>query len=210
MAETKDQKLDKVKIALIGSTGVGKTCIIKRFAEDTYDEGGISTIGGAYYQKTMTINGKQIQIDLWDTAGQEQYRSLTRHFYKDAYIVCLVYDITKENTFEDLKNVWYNELKANGTKYNILAVVGNKSDDFENEKIREETAREYAEQINAVYFLTSAKTGDGINALFETVVSRYLAPQFQPKIKEMENEKGEKGIELTKDNKNSKNKKKCC
>ena len=110
-----------------------------------------------------------------------------------------------------MKNIWYNDLKTNGTKYNIIAVVGNKSDDFENEKVKEETAREYADQINAAYFLTSAKTGDGINGLFESVIKSYLEPQFETKIKEMKDEKGEKGIEInTEDIKHSKKKKKCC
>ena len=211
MSEKEDQNLDKVKIALLGSSGVGKTCIIKRYAEDTYEEDGISTPGGCYYEKVITIKEKLIKIELWDTAGQEKYRALGKHFYQDAYIVCLVYDITKENTFEDLKNILYNDLKTNGTKYNIIAVVGNKSDDFENEKVKEETAREYADQINASYFLTSAKTGDGINGLFESVIKSYLEPQFETKIKEMKDEKGEKGIEInTEDIKNNKKKKKCC
>ena len=182
MTEEKDKKLDKVKIALLGSTGVGKTCIIKRYAEDTYEEDGISTPGGCYYEKIITINEKKLKIELWDTAGQEKYRALGKHFYKDAYIVCLVYDITKESSFEDLKNIWYNDLINNGAEYNILAVVGNKSDDFENEQIKEEKAREYAEKINASYFLTSAKTGDGIDKLFENACGIYLDPNFLNKI----------------------------
>ena len=210
MTEEKDKKLDKVKIALLGSTGVGKTCIIKRYAEDTYYEDGISTPGGCYYEKIITINEKKLQIELWDTAGQEKYRALGKHFYKDAYIVCLVYDITKESSFEDLKNIWYEDLINNGAEYNILAVVGNKSDDFENEQIKEEKAREYAEKINASYFLTSAKTGDGINGLFESVVKSYLEPKFEQKVKEMEAEKGGKGEIINHENVKRDKKKKCC
>ena len=209
--EEEEDNVDSVKITLLGSSGVGKTCIIKRYTEGGFDENSQSTSGASYSQKPLVIENKHIQLDLWDTAGQEKYRSLGRHFYKDAYIVCLVYDITNSKSFEELKSKWYNDLKTFGEKNNILAVVGSKSDCYENEVVKEEEAREYANSIGAVFMLTSAKNGDNIDLLFDTLVRKYLGPEFTKKVQEMKKDKGEV-IKVTKSNGNEKDRKKkrCC
>ena len=201
-------KPENVKVALLGDSGVGKTCIIKRYYEDEFDENSATTAGASYSQKNLNINGKDIQLDIWDTAGQEKYRSLGRRFYKDAYIICLVYDITNATSFENLKNIWYKDLKEYGEKYKILAVVGSKSDCYENEDVKEEEAREYAKSINATYMLTSAKNGDNIELLFDTLVGQYLGEDFTQKVQEMKKEKGEVSVIYKKNQ--GKKKKKCC
>ena len=201
---------NNVKICLLGGSGVGKTCIINRFSTNTFDAETPSTLGGSYLVKNMVINGKAVACNIWDTAGQEKFRSLTKHFYKDAYIICLVYDITNSQSFEELKR-WYDDLKQNGEKYTVLAVVGNKTDMFEKEAVNEDEARTYAESISAEFQLVSAKTGDGINALFEKVVRKYLGPEFTQKVEEMKSEKGEV-TKITKQDlgKKPKDAKKCC
>ena len=201
-------KVDNVKVALLGDSGVGKTCIIKRYTEDEYDENSTTTAGASYSQRILEINGKNIQLDLWDTAGQEKYRSLGRRFYKDAYIICLVYDITNASSFENLKNIWVKDLKDYGEKYKILAIVGAKSDCYEKEDIKEEDAREYAKSLNATFMLTSAKNGDNIDLLFETLIREYLGPDFTQKVQEMKKDKGEVSV-INKKNPDKK-KKKCC
>ena len=204
-----EDNVDSVKITLFGSSGVGKTCIIKRYTEGSFDENNQSTSGASYSQKLIVVENKQIQLDLWDTAGQEKYRSLGRHFYKDAYIVCLVYDITNSRSFEDLKEKWYNDLKTFGEKNNVLAVVGSKSDCYEKEDVTEEEAREYANSIGAVFMLTSAKTGANIDLLFDTLIRQYLGPAFTKKVQEMKQDKGEVK-KVTKNSVNLKKSKKCC
>ena len=210
MAEGQEgtNKVENVKVALLGDSGVGKTCIIKRYYEDEFDENSATTAGASYSQKNLTINGKDIQLDIWDTAGQEKYRSLGRRFYKDAYIICLVYDITNASSFENLKNIWAKDLKEYGEKYKILAVVGSKSDCYENEDVKEEDAREYAKSINATYMLTSAKNGDNIELLFDTLVRQYLGEDFTQKVQEMKKDKGEVSVIYKKNQ--EKKKKKCC
>ena len=205
-----EEKGDSVKITLLGNSGVGKTCIITRYTEGSFEQNKASTSGASYSQKHLVIENKEITLDVWDTAGQEKYRSLGRHFYKDAYIVCLVYDITNLESFQTLKKKWYNDLKTYGEKYSIVAVVGNKSDCYENEKVPEEEAREYAKSINAIFMLTSAKTGDNVDVLFETLTRKYLGPDFIKKVQEMKQDKGET-TKITKEStaKNLKNKK-CC
>ena len=211
MGDEKEEDTNhSIKITLLGSTGVGKTCIIRRYTEGNFDENSPSTTGGSYSSKIITIDNKEVSLDLWDTAGQEKYRSLGRHFYKNAYIVCLVYDITNNNTFEELKEKWYKDLKMYGEKYTVLAVVGNKSDCYEKEEVPEEEPREYAKSIEAQFMLTSAKKGNNIDVLFETLTRQYLGPDFIKKVEEMKEDKGEIKQITKKKAKEKPKKKKCC
>ena len=207
-----DQKEgNSLKVTLLGSSGVGKTCIIQRYTEDSFDENAITTSGASYCQKFIEIDKKGVLLDLWDTAGQEKYRSLGRHFYKDAYIVCLVYDITILQSFKDIQEKWYKDLKTYGEQFTVLALVGNKSDCYEKEEVPEDMAKEYAKEIKATFMLTSAKTGDNIENLFETLVRQYLGPEFTKKVVEMKKDKGEvKKITVEEAKENKKKKKKCC
>ena len=202
---------NSLKVTLLGSSGVGKTCIIQRYTENTFDENTVSTSGASYSQKFIEVDKKRVVLDLWDTAGQEKYRSLGRHFYKDAYIVCLVYDITILQTFKDIKEKWYKDLKTYGEQFTVLALVGNKSDCYEKEEVSEDMAKEYAKEINAIFMLTSAKTGDNIDNLFETLVRQYLGPEFTKKVVEMKKDKGEvKKITAENAKEDKKKKKRCC
>ena len=208
--EKGETPVHSIKITLLGSTGVGKTCIIKRYTEGSFDENSPSTTGGSYSSKIITIDNLNLSLDLWDTAGQEKFRSLGRHFYKNAYIVCLVYDITNNDSFIDLKEKWYNDLKTFGEKYTVLAVVGSKSDCYESETVSEEEAREFAKSIGAIFMLTSAKNGNNIDVLFETLTRKYLGPDFFKKVQEMKDAKGEIKKVTKKKTKEKQNKKKCC
>ena len=191
------------KVVLIGDSGVGKTCIISRFISNEFEKNLDSTDGASYGTKELYLPKlkKKIILDIWDTAGQERYKSLTKFFYKDAQIIIMVYDITKKQTFENLKNQWYKEIQELSEKNYILAIVGNKSDLYETEQISEKEAREFAESINAIYELTSAQNNSGIQQLFEDVGMKYLAPDFQEKIEEEQKEKKvETNIKITKKN----------
>ena len=203
-------KGDSIKVALLGDSGVGKTCIIKRYTEDTFNENSVPTQGASYFQKLLEVNNKNINLDIWDTAGQERYRSLGRRFYKEAYIVCLVYDITSSASFENLKNVWYKELKDYGEKFTVLGIVGNKSDLYENEEVNDEEVREYAKTIDATFVLTSAKKGDNIDFLFDTLTRKYLGPEFTKKVQEMKKDKGEATKVTNSKEKENHKKKNCC
>ena len=196
-----------IKITLIGNSGVGKTSIINQYIDQTFDEANAATIGAKYSEKVITKNNKEYELNIWDTAGQEKFHSVGKHFYKDAYIVCLVYDITSQDSLEQLETIWYPDIKKFGEKYTILAVVGNKSDLYENDNLADENqAKEFAQSINAIFMLTSAKTGDGIEKLFDTLVDKFLSSDFNSKYKEMKQIKGE--IKVLKPNEGEKKKKK--
>ena len=120
-----DDEAQTCKVVLLGESGVGKTCIIARFINNTFEENLISTTGASYAGKTMTFDeydGKSIRFEIWDTAGQEKYRSLTKIFYKDATAAILVYDITRKESYEEIQKYWYNQIKdhapKNISKYN--------------------------------------------------------------------------------------------
>ena len=205
--EYKQKKGEAIKVVLIGNSGVGKTCISQRYINKLYSGNEDSTVGASYFQKILEIDGKTVQLDIWDTAGQEKYRSMGKMFYKDAYIVLFIYDITDKKSFTELQNVWYKELKNTGEKHTVLAVVGNKSDMYLNEQVDEEEARKWADEIGAVFGMVSAKTGDCIDLLFENVVKKYFSPDFVAIIKSERKKKGQ----INKiENSPLKNKKKCC
>ena len=114
-----DEAAQTCKVVLLGESGVGKTCIIARFINNTFEENLISTTGASYAGKTMTFDeydGKSIRFEIWDTAGQEKYRSLTKIFYKDAGAAILVYDITRKESYEEIQKYWFNQIKDHAPK----------------------------------------------------------------------------------------------
>ena len=187
-----------IKIALIGDSSVGKTSIINKFTKNKFSNEELPTTGANYSQKVIKKHDKVIRLDLWDTAGQEQYRAIGRFFYKEAYIVCLVYDITNSASFENVKNIWHEELEKYGEEYKVVAVLGNKTDLFIKEDVSEEEARKYADEIKALFELTSAKTGDGIEEIFDELVEKYFELEI-PKMVEQNKKKEDNNIKLNKD-----------
>ena len=114
-----DDEAQTCKVVLLGESGVGKTCIIARFINNTFEENLISTTGASYAGKTMTFDeydGKSIRFEIWDTAGQEKYRSSTKIFYKDAGAAILVYDITRKESYEEIQKYWFNQIKDHAPK----------------------------------------------------------------------------------------------
>jgi len=193
--EGQSSKVPGCKVVLLGDSGVGKTCIITRFVSSSFEANINSTNGASYCTKMVKYEelGKNLLLDVWDTAGQEKYRSLTKYFYKDAAVVILVYDITRKVSFDNMQNYWYNQLLENCGKDIVLGIAGNKCDLFESEEVDEKEAREFADKIGAIFELTSAQNNTGITEIFEQVGHKYLDPSFQQKIKQAEKEKKEEG-----------------
>ena len=210
MTAPNSSNIKNIKIVLIGDCGVGKSSISLRYTSNEFEDNYTSTGGAAYSTKLIQKYGDNLQLDIWDTAGQERYRSLGRTFYKDAFIVILVYDITRKDSFDNLKNIWIEELDKNGEEKPILAIVGNKIDQYEEEvTVNEEEARKYAESINAVFLQVSAKTGSNIEVLFNLLIGEYYKNNFPDKIREeIERRKSKKMVAGNhKDEKNDKKKK---
>jgi len=179
-----DDDIPSCKITLIGDSGVGKSSIIGRFITGFFNEEMNSTLGLNYSQKLYEKNGKKISLNLWDTAGQEKFRSLGKNFYKDSFIIIIVYDICNKASFQSIKEVWYPDIQRFGEKVNIIALVGNKKDKYEEEEVPEEEAKSYAKEIDANFFLVSANSGDGIEQMFQSLADNFFDIEFIKKIDE--------------------------
>ncbi len=198
-----EKKFPQCKVVLLGDSGVGKTCIISRYISGSFDSNSASTNGASYASKKVEYKdiNKTLILDIWDTAGQEKYKSLTKFFYKDAAVAILVYDISLKQSFENVKNYWYQQIQENGDKNMVLGIAGNKCDLYEEEAVPEAEAREFASSIGAIFGLTSAQNNTGINELFQDAGKKYLDPNFQQKLEVEKEEKqideGEKVQRLT-------------
>ena len=200
------------KVVLLGDSGVGKTCIISRYISGAFDQNSPSTNGASYASKIINFEqlNKSISLDIWDTAGQEKYKSLTKFFYKDAAVAILVYDVTQKESFENMKGYWFQQLQEFGSKDLILGVAGNKCDMYEKEEVNENDAKQFAESIGAFFQITSAKNNTGIQDLFMDAANRFVNPDFKGSSDSKDNQETSKTVKL--DNKDLKKDKKkgCC
>ena len=197
---------EDIKVILVGEVATGKTCLINTSIGLEFRDKLESTHSSSIIQKKMTIKGKTYTINLWDTIGQEEYRSVTKLFIKGAKIVILVYDITVKETFEQL-DFWYdNTIEVLG-KSPILGIVGNKSDLYLKEAVKEEEAVKYAEKKGVPFRLVSAKTPKTFCNFLEELVTKYIE-----KVEETNKNTNSQGIKLDKQNEDLKHKKtkKCC
>ena len=216
---------ESIKIVLIGESGVGKTSIISQFVNQVFQEDVETSSSGTYNSKTLIYdNNKVLKLEIWDTAGQEKYRSLASMFYKEASAAILVYDITRKDSFEQIQQYWASQIKENSPSNIILALCGNKSDLIEEEKVDEEEARNYAKEINAIFYPTSAKNDSGITDLFLQIAKKYTNSDnvrlktdndevFDSTLGDSIESKNRGSVKITKEEMNNVNevkKKKCC
>jgi small GTP-binding protein len=193
----------EVKIILIGESSVGKTSLIRQFIDHYFTEKRLATIGHDILQKEINLSeDKKIILTIWDTCGQEQYRTINQLFVKNAKLVLFVYDITKKKSFEELKNFWYEFVTSILGKNIIFGIAANKSDLYQNEEVNINDAKNFALKIDAILKETSAKNFESINSLIHDMVFKFI-------------EKIEKDSNLEENNNivienNKKNKNRCC
>ena len=202
-----DQNPDKpksntIKIIVVGSMAVGKTCLIAHYQTGKFLSDIPSTCGSSFVQIKKTVNGKKYTLNLWDTAGQEKYRALAKVYYKSANAVVLVYDITSAESFKVMKEYWYEQVKEVDTENFIIAIAANKSDLYEERKVEDKEGEEFAQSIGAIFVPTSAKNESGATALFENIARKILDPSFafvdEEKKKKLEYEQKKKEEQINK------------
>ena len=171
---------EAIKVVLVGESGVGKTSIISQFTAHKFDPHRETSLSAQFISKTVEFQdlGKAIKFDIWDTVGQEKYRSLAEIFYRDAKVIVFVYDITTAYSFEELKKYWYEETKTKSTGNPLLAVVANKIDLYNDQKVSNNEGMAFAEEIGAIFQTTSAQSDSGISTLFDNIGKTYLVPGF--------------------------------
>ena len=191
------------KILTIGESGVGKTCILRRFVENKFLKNHLATIGIDFKTKTLNINNQEIKLKIWDTAGQERFRNITTQYYKGADGIVLIYDVTDDASYEKIRD-WMEQILSNTKREDIgLVLLGNKCD-MEPRAVTEEQGNKMAEELKVSYFETSALTGQGINEAFNELTRDIM------KRKGVDNG-GNEGVDLKNDNtKKKKDGNGCC
>ena len=154
------------KLLLIGDSGVGKSCLLLRFADDTYTESYISTIGVDFKIKNVEQDSKNIKLQIWDTAGQERFRTITSSYYRGAHGIIIVYDITDMESFNNVKT-WLQEIEKFASDNVNKLLVGNKSDLTSQRQVDTAVAKEFADSLGIPFVETSAKTSTNVEQAFK-------------------------------------------
>jgi len=159
------------KVLLLGDSTVGKTCFLLRYCDKTFQEAHLSTIGLDYRLKTMTLeNGKNIKLQIWDTAGQDRFRAITKNYYKGANGIILIYDVTNLQSYENVKN-WIAQIKEEANQNVLIYLAGNKIDVSEDLRVvKTEDGKKIADEFKLPFYETSAKSGINVNKIFEELV----------------------------------------
>lgn len=147
--------------------GVGKTCLLMRFAFDTFYQTFITTIGIDFKIKIIELDGMHVKLQIWDTAGQEQFRNITMNYFKGAHGVVLVYDVSDRETFDNIRH-WLSQIKDHADEHVNVVLVGNKSD-VPNRQISFEEGKALATEYNLQFFETSAKDNTNVDQTFEAI-----------------------------------------
>ncbi|KAH8117267.1 GTP-binding protein ypt1 [Phellopilus nigrolimitatus] len=156
------------KLLLIGDSGVGKSCLLLRFADDTYTESYISTIGVDFKIRTIELDGKTVKLQIWDTAGQERFRTITSSYYRGAHGIIVVYDVTDNDTYQNVKQ-WLQEIDRYASEGVNKLLVGNKSDLASKKVVEYSLANEFAKTLGIPFLETSAKTAVNVEQAFLTM-----------------------------------------
>ena len=158
---------------IVGDMAVGKSCLLLQFTDHKFRHQHELTIGVEFGGKTIEVKNKSIKIQIWDTAGQEQFQAITRTYYKGAIGALLVYDISRHETFEHITK-WLNEIKANGSKDICCILIGNKKDLEDQRQVKYEDGKRLAEEHNLLFLETSAKTAENVQECFTVSAERIL------------------------------------
>jgi len=153
------------KLLLIGDSGVGKSCLLLRFADDTYTESYISTIGVDFKIRTIELDGKTVKLQIWDTAGQERFRTITSSYYRGAHGIIIVYDITDRESFDNVKQ-WLSEIDRYACENVNKLLVGNKCDMDSKRQVEYEEAKAFADERGIPFLETSAKDATNVEKAF--------------------------------------------
>ena len=192
------------KVLLLGDSSVGKSCLLLRFCDNSFQEAHLTTIGLDFRVKAINLdNNRKVKIQIWDTAGEDRFRSITRNYYKGAKGILLIFDVTDKESFTHIKD-WVERIHDESPEGITICLIGNKIDRNEDRVISNEEGKKLAEEWKISYFETSAKIGTGVEEVFTSLVKKIDTLYM--------NEHQEEIIEKNtlKVQRNTKSKKQCC
>jgi len=164
--------MSRIKMVLLGDSGVGKSCLVLRFVRGHFDPSSKVTVGAAFMSHPVALpDSSTVKFEIWDTAGQERYASLAPLYYRGASAAAIVYDITSKDSFAKAK-YWVKELQKNASQDIVIILVGNKCDMDSERDVRTEEAKEYAEENAMEYIEASAKTAHNVSEIFESIAAQ--------------------------------------
>jgi len=175
------------KLLLIGDSGVGKSCLLLRFADDTYTESYISTIGVDFKIRTLDLSGKTCKLQIWDTAGQERFRTITSSYYRGAHGIIVVYDVTDKESFNNVKH-WMQEIDKYAADGVNKLLIGNKCDLSSKKVVSYDEAKELADSLSVQFMETSAKNAHNVEQAFQT-----MAGEIKERVAKQQTAGGPKG-----------------
>jgi len=157
-----------IKLLLIGDSGVGKSCLLLRFSDDSFTPSFITTIGIDFKIKTIELDGKRIKLQIWDTAGQERFRTITTAYYRGAMGILLIYDTTDEQSFQNIRN-WIRNIEQHAADNVDKILVGNKCDMVSDKVVETSRGKALADEYGIEFFETSAKTNVNVVEAFTCI-----------------------------------------
>ena len=168
--EEEDDTCRIYKILLLGDSSVGKSCLLLRYCDATFQEVHLATIGLDFRLKTINLqNDKKVKAQIWDTAGQDRFRAITKNYYRGANGILLIFDLTDHSSFEHVRN-WIEQIKEEAPENIIIYLVGNKTDNINNRVITNEEGKKLADEYGLKYFETSAKTNENVDNTFLSLI----------------------------------------
>ena len=222
------EDLLKLKLIVVGNQGTGKSCILNRFVNETFEENYQATIGLDFQSKNITIHDQDVRLILYDTAGQEKFRSLIPMYIREAQIILLIYDISDRESFDSMPK-WIQEVIDVKNTDSVLVLIGNKNDLEKDRKVTYEEGKKFAEENKFIFEEVSAKSGNNFETLFEVKIFEAIYNKFKSEFdkrdkmgddednanyetKEVTNKPNENKVKLenVNNNQNIKKKKKCC
>jgi Ras-related protein Rab-8A len=163
-----------IKLLMIGDSGVGKSCLLLRFSDDSFTPTFITTIGIDFKIKTIDLNGKRVKLQIWDTAGQERFRTITTAYYRGANGILLVYDVTDENSFLNIRN-WMKSIDQHAADSVKRILIGNKADMVNERVIETVRGQALADEYGIKFFECSAKTDQNVTEAFMEIARQSMA-----------------------------------
>ena len=196
-----------LKLLLLGDSSVGKTSILNKYISNKFDESSISTVGVDYMDKIIDYNKFKIKLQIWDTSGEEKFRTITKNFYRNADGLLVVFDLTKKESYDHIKS-WINEAKENNDKLKTI-LIGNKLDLKDERIVAIDVAKQFAEKNNLKYIETSAKDGTNVNESFQAIIDLLFDGKSSEEILH-EFTKQDSSLSVVDDSMEVKKKKACC